>query len=107
LPSTALVRKGFGDSGLVPALISVLTSPNEDLLIHSATALSRMCYDNSKLQDQCVRCGAVPRLVSILFRFSERPLLEEACLLALCNLSGLGLSEEGGVSWERGVAMRP
>ncbi|KAK7918700.1 hypothetical protein WMY93_009984 [Mugilogobius chulae] len=102
-----LVRKGFSDSGLVQALISVLSSPDQDLLIHSATALSRMCYDNSRLQDQCLRCGAVPRLVSILFRFSERPLLEEACLLALCNLSGLGLSEEGGVAWERGVAMRP
>ena len=59
----------------------------------------------AKLQDQCVRCGAVPRLVSLLFRFPERPLLEEACLLALCNLSGLGLSE-GGVAWERGVSMR-
>ncbi|KAJ0016329.1 hypothetical protein NQD34_014619, partial [Periophthalmus magnuspinnatus] len=107
LANDPLVRKGFGDSGLVPALISVLSSPDQDLLIHSATALSRMCYDNTKLQDECVRCGAVPRLVSILFRFSERPLLEEACLRALCNLSGLGLSEEGGVSWERGVSMRP
>ncbi|XP_072291304.1 rap1 GTPase-GDP dissociation stimulator 1-A [Eucyclogobius newberryi] len=107
LANNSLVRKGFGDSGLVPALISVLSSPDQDLLIHSATALSRMCYDSSRLQDQCLRCGAVPRLVSILFRFSERPLLEEACLLALCNLSGLGLSEEVGVVWERGVAMRP
>lgn len=106
LANDSLVRKGFADSGLIPALLSVLSSPDQELLIQSATALSRMCYDNTKLQDQCVRCGAVPRLVSLLFRFPERPLLEEACLLALCNLSGLGLSE-GGVAWERGVSMRP
>ncbi|CAL1599559.1 unnamed protein product [Knipowitschia caucasica] len=107
LADHSLVRKGFLDSGLVPALISVLTSPDQDLLIHSATALGRMCRESTQLQDQCVRCGAVPRLVSILLRASERPLLEEACLLALCNLSGRDLSDEGGVAWERGVSVHP
>lgn len=33
--------------------------------------------------------------------------MEEACLLALCNLSGMGVSEEAGLLWERGVSVRP
>lgn len=101
-----VVRKGFSDSGLVPALLWVLSSPDQDLLIHTARAVSRMCTDNPTLQDLCLRGGAVPRLVSILFRFPERPLLEEACLLALCNLSGMVLCE-GDVVWERGMSVRP
>lgn len=42
----AVVRKGFGDAGLVTALLSVLTSPDQELLLHAARAISRISYDN-------------------------------------------------------------
>lgn len=48
LVSSAVVRKGFGDAGLVTALLSVLTSTNEELLIYAARAISRMSYDSCK-----------------------------------------------------------
>ncbi|CAM9188205.1 unnamed protein product, partial [Lampetra planeri] len=99
-----VVRRGFGDAGLVTALLSVLTSTDRELLAHAVQAISRMAYESSKLQDQLLRRGAVPRLVAILLRFSDREALEELCLQALCNLSGMGVAEEARVVWERGVS---
>lgn len=61
----------------------------------------------AKLQEVLLRHGAVPRLVAVLLRFPAEEPLEDACLLALCNLSGMGLAEEAGLLWERGVSARP
>lgn len=44
-----MIRKGFGDTGLVAALLSVLTSSDQELLFHAARAVSRMSYDSGKL----------------------------------------------------------
>ncbi|CAN9508703.1 unnamed protein product [Ophioblennius macclurei] len=107
LAKESVVRKGFSDAGLVTALLSVLTSKDQELLLHAARAISRMSYDSAKQQDQLLRRGAVPRLVAILLRFPERDDLEEACLQALCNLSGMTVAEEAGVAWERGASVRP
>ncbi|KAK9530128.1 hypothetical protein VZT92_011653 [Zoarces viviparus] len=107
LAKESVVRKYFGDAGLVTALLSVLTSPDQELLLHAARAISRMSYDSSKLQEQLLRRGAVPRLVAILLRFSDKEALEEVCLQALCNLSGMGVAEEAGMVWERGTSVRP
>ncbi|XP_054898466.1 rap1 GTPase-GDP dissociation stimulator 1 isoform X2 [Poeciliopsis prolifica] len=107
LAKESVVRKGFGDAGLVTALLSVLTSTNEELLIYAARAISRMSYDSSKQQQLLLRRGAVPRLVAILLRFPDKEALEEVCLTALCNLSGLAVAEEAGMIWERGVPVRP
>nr|XP_033468088.1 rap1 GTPase-GDP dissociation stimulator 1 [Epinephelus lanceolatus] len=107
LAKESVVRKGFGDAGLVTALLSVLTSPDQELLIHAVRAISRMSYDSSKLQEMLLRRGAVPRLVAILLRFPEKEALEEVCLQALCNLSGMGVAEEAGMVWERGTSVRP
>lgn len=46
---SAVIRKGFGDTGLVAALLSVLTSSDQELLFHAARAVSRMSYDSCKL----------------------------------------------------------
>lgn len=46
LGSSALLRGGFGDAGLVPAVLSVLTSTDEELLVCSARAVSRMSLDS-------------------------------------------------------------
>ncbi|XP_059181227.1 rap1 GTPase-GDP dissociation stimulator 1 [Centropristis striata] len=107
LARESVVCKGFGDAGLVTALLSVLTSPDQDLLLHAARAISRMSYDSSKLQEMLLRQGAVPRLVAILLRFPGKEALEEVCLQALCNLSGMGVAEEAGMVWERGASVRP
>ncbi|XP_054455367.1 rap1 GTPase-GDP dissociation stimulator 1 [Anoplopoma fimbria] len=107
LAKESVVRKGFGDAGLVTALLSVLTSPDQELLLHAARAISHMSYDSSRLQEQLLRRGAVPRLVAILLRFPDEEALEEVCLQALCNLSGMGVAEEAGMVWERGTSVRP
>ncbi len=62
---------------------------------------------SATLQEMLLRRGAVPRLVAILLRFPEKEVLEEACLQALCNLSGMGVAEEAGMVWERGASVRP
>ncbi|XP_037547106.1 rap1 GTPase-GDP dissociation stimulator 1 [Nematolebias whitei] len=107
LAKESVVRKGFGDAGLVTALLSVLTSSNEELLIYAAKTISHMSYDNPKQQELLLRRGAAPRLVAILLRFPDKQALEEVCLLALCNLSGMGVAEEAGMVWERGASVRP
>ncbi|KAM3591561.1 uncharacterized protein V6R79_003915 [Siganus canaliculatus] len=107
LAKESVVRKGFGDSGLVTALLSVLTSPDQELLVHAARAISRISYESSKLQELLLRRGAVPRLVAILLRFPGKEDLEDVCLQALCNLSGMGVAEEAGMVWERGSSVRP
>ncbi|KAG7222264.1 hypothetical protein INR49_027268 [Caranx melampygus] len=107
LAKESVVRKGFGDAGLVTALLSVLTSPDQELLLHAALAISRMSYDSSNQQELLLRRGAVPRLVAILIHFPDKEALEEVCLQALCNLSGMGVAEEAGMVWERGASVRP
>ncbi|KAL6094600.1 uncharacterized protein ACO6RY_15975 [Pungitius sinensis] len=108
LAKESVVRKGFGDAGLVPALLSVLTSPDQEVILHAARAISLMSYESSKLQELLLRRGAVPRLVNALLRFPGQEALEEVCLQALCNLSGMGVSEEAGLVWERAAAsVRP
>lgn len=44
--ASAVVRKGFGDAGLVAALLSVLTSSDEELLLHTARTVSRLSYES-------------------------------------------------------------
>ncbi|KAM9424792.1 rap1 GTPase-GDP dissociation stimulator 1-A [Pholidichthys leucotaenia] len=107
LAKESVVRKGFADAGLVTALLSVLTSTDQELLLHTASAISRMSYDSSKHQELLLRRGAVPRLVAILLQFPDKEELEEACLRALCNISGMSIAEEAGMLWQRGASVRP
>ncbi|XP_026034037.1 uncharacterized protein LOC113028188 isoform X1 [Astatotilapia calliptera] len=107
LARESVIRKGFGDTGLVAALLSVLTSSDQELLFHAARAVSRMSYDSAKLQQLLLRQGAVPRLVAILLQFPDKEALGDVCLQALCNISGMGLAEEAGRVWERGASVRP
>ncbi|XP_005725972.1 uncharacterized protein LOC102211355 isoform X2 [Pundamilia nyererei] len=107
LARESVIRKGFGDTGLVAALLSVLTSSDQELLFHAARAVSRMSYDSAKLQQLLLRQGAVPRLVAILLQFPDKEALGDVCLQALCNISGMGLAEEAGRVWKRGASVRP
>lgn len=45
---SAVVRKGFSDAGLVTALPSVLTGPDQELLLHAVKGISRTSYDSWK-----------------------------------------------------------
>ncbi|CAL8300966.1 unnamed protein product [Lota lota] len=106
LAKESVVSKGFGEAGLVSALLSVLTSMDQELLLHATQAISRLAYDSTTQQELLLLQGAVPRLVSILLRGPGGP-LEAACLRALCNLSNMGEAEEAGLLWEKGPALRP
>ncbi|XP_024913356.1 rap1 GTPase-GDP dissociation stimulator 1 isoform X2 [Cynoglossus semilaevis] len=107
LAKEPVVRRGFSDAGLITALLSVLISTDQELLFHAARAISRMSYDSFKQQELLLRQGVVPRLVAILLCFPEKEALEEVCLQALCNLGGMGVAEEAGMVWERGVSVKP
>lgn len=58
-------------------------------------------------QEQLLKQGVVPRLVSVLLRFPNNESLEGVCLLALCNIGDMGEAEEAGLVWERGVSLKP
>lgn len=77
------------------------------LLLSLFADIYQLFSPSAKLQELLLRHGAVPRLVAVLLRFPAEEPLEDACLLALCNLSGMGLAEEAGLIWEKGVSARP
>ncbi|XP_028332644.1 rap1 GTPase-GDP dissociation stimulator 1 [Gouania willdenowi] len=107
LAKESVVRKGFADAGLVTALVSVLISSDQELLVHAARAIARMSYDNTKQQKLLLRHGVISRLVDVLLRFPHNANLEEVCLQAICNSSGMRMSEEAGMAWEQGVSLKP
>lgn len=100
-----------------PLLSSFPALPSSTLYFHTdfdkissffrCKLLSASLSPSAKLQELLLRRGAVPRLVSVLLRFPDAEALEEVCLLALCNLSGMGVAEEAGMVWERGASVRP
>ncbi|XP_077358954.1 rap1 GTPase-GDP dissociation stimulator 1 [Festucalex cinctus] len=107
LAKESVIRKGFGDAGLVTALLSALTSADQDLLRHAVQAITRVSYDSCKHQQLLLRRGAVPRLVAVLLRFPGNETLEGVCLRALCNLSGMSIAEDANVAWERSAPTQP
>ncbi|XP_077595303.1 rap1 GTPase-GDP dissociation stimulator 1 isoform X1 [Stigmatopora nigra] len=141
LAKESVIRKGFGDAGLVTALLSVLTCGDQNLLRLAVQAIARVSHDSceypkekhthsstwhaysslntqvellftcllslGKHQQLLLRRGAVPRLVAVLLRFPCNEALEEVCLRALCNLSGMSVTEEAGMVWERGTPAQP
>ncbi|XP_057682382.1 rap1 GTPase-GDP dissociation stimulator 1 isoform X2 [Corythoichthys intestinalis] len=107
LAKESVIRKGFGDAGLVTALLSVLTCADQNLLRLAVQAIARVSYDSCKHQQLLLRRGAIPRLVAVLLRFPCNEALEEVCLRALCNLSGMSVTEEAGMVWERGTPAQP
>ncbi|XP_049419073.1 uncharacterized protein si:dkey-21e13.3 isoform X2 [Epinephelus fuscoguttatus] len=92
-------------SGILPILALSLRSRGP-LTVLTAKLVAELAKE-SKLQEMLLRRGAVPRLVAILLRFPEKEALEEVCLQALCNLSGMSVAEEAGMVWERGTSVRP
>ncbi|XP_064177108.1 rap1 GTPase-GDP dissociation stimulator 1 isoform X1 [Anguilla rostrata] len=88
------------EAGLGTALLSLLISTDQDLLLHTCRAIGRICYDNSLLQDQLIRNGAVPSLAAILQNYSQNEALVSACLFALCGLADMSEEDSSGLTWE-------
>lgn len=48
-----------------------------------------------------MRLGTIPKLVSVLLQYCENEALQSSCLLALCNLAGMGQEDGSTLVWER------
>ncbi|XP_036402625.1 rap1 GTPase-GDP dissociation stimulator 1 [Megalops cyprinoides] len=90
----ASVRERCIEAGLVNALLPLLNSSDQDLLLHTGRAIGRICFDNSPQQDRLVQNGVIPRLVAIMQEYPENDPLVNVCLLALCNLADMDSARE-------------
>ncbi|XP_075073252.1 rap1 GTPase-GDP dissociation stimulator 1-like isoform X1 [Mixophyes fleayi] len=87
-------RKPCIDAGLVMALVPLLQSSDQEMLLHSGRAIGRICYENHELQEQLVELGVLTSLVRILTDFPDNNTLVRVCLLALSNLADLESAKE-------------
>nr|XP_008114013.1 PREDICTED: rap1 GTPase-GDP dissociation stimulator 1 isoform X3 [Anolis carolinensis] len=77
------------DAGLVPILIPLLDSRDQEMLLHVGRAIGRICYDNNDLQEQLVRAEVISFLVRIMSDYPDNEPLVRVNLLALSNLADL------------------
>ncbi|XP_051958951.1 uncharacterized protein si:dkey-21e13.3 [Xyrauchen texanus] len=103
LARDAPVREQCFETGIVSALVTLLLSQDQDLLLHVSQAIARICYDSNLQQERFLRLGVVPRLVSVLLQHSRNEVLLSSCLLALCNLADMGEEDGSMLSWEEGA----
>uniref|UniRef100_A0ACB8F975 Uncharacterized protein n=1 Tax=Sphaerodactylus townsendi TaxID=933632 RepID=A0ACB8F975_9SAUR len=82
------------DAGLVPILVPLLDSTDQEMLLHVGRAIGRICYDNNELQEQLVAAGVITSLVRILSDYPENEALVRVNLLALSNLADLDSAKE-------------
>ncbi|XP_041124639.1 rap1 GTPase-GDP dissociation stimulator 1 isoform X2 [Polyodon spathula] len=94
LAKHADVREPCIEAGFVSALVPLLETSDQELLLHTGRAIGRICFDNSSQQEALVQCGVIPRLVGIMKQFPENDVLVNVCLLALCNLADLDSARE-------------
>ncbi|XP_072524036.1 rap1 GTPase-GDP dissociation stimulator 1 [Salminus brasiliensis] len=101
LAREAPVRDSCFETGIISALLTLLLSKDEDLLLHVSRAIGRICYDSNLQQERLLRLGAVPRLVAVLLQHLENNTLLSSCLLALCNLADMGEQDDSKFVWEK------
>nr|XP_008114011.1 PREDICTED: rap1 GTPase-GDP dissociation stimulator 1 isoform X1 [Anolis carolinensis] len=82
------------DAGLVPILIPLLDSRDQEMLLHVGRAIGRICYDNNDLQEQLVRAEVISFLVRIMSDYPDNEPLVRVNLLALSNLADLDAAKE-------------
>ncbi|XP_028650986.2 rap1 GTPase-GDP dissociation stimulator 1 [Erpetoichthys calabaricus] len=87
-------KKPCVDAGLISALIPLLESSDQELLLHAGRAIGRICFDNNVQQEALVSRGVISRLMGILQQYPENDPLVNVCLLALCNLADLDCAQE-------------
>ncbi|XP_040176651.1 rap1 GTPase-GDP dissociation stimulator 1-like isoform X1 [Rana temporaria] len=87
-------RKPCIEAGLVMALVPLLQSSDEEMLLHAGRAIGRICYENNELQEQLVGMDVINSLVRMLSNFPENDPLVRVGLLALSNLADLESAKE-------------
>ncbi|XP_032642232.1 rap1 GTPase-GDP dissociation stimulator 1-like [Chelonoidis abingdonii] len=88
------MKKPCIDAGLVLALVPLLESTDQEMLLHAGRAIGRICYENSDLQEQLVEAGVITSLVRILTDYPDSEPLVRVNLSALCNLANLEIAKE-------------
>ncbi|XP_051655733.1 rap1 GTPase-GDP dissociation stimulator 1-A-like [Manacus candei] len=88
------MKKPCIEAGLVPVLIPLLESRDQEMLLHTGRAIGRICYDNRDLQEELVKVGVIPSLARILTDYEESEPLVHVALLALYNLADLDTAKE-------------
>uniref|UniRef100_A0A8B9FKV8 Rap1 GTPase-GDP dissociation stimulator 1 n=1 Tax=Amazona collaria TaxID=241587 RepID=A0A8B9FKV8_9PSIT len=88
------MKKPCIEADLVPTLIPLLESTDQEMLLHAGRAIGRICYDNRKLQEELVKVGVITPLVRVLTDYPESDPLVHVDLLALCNLADLDTAKE-------------
>ncbi|GAA6104658.1 uncharacterized protein si:dkey-21e13.3 [Tachysurus ichikawai] len=101
LSREACFRDSCFETGIVSALLTLLLSENQELLLHASRAIGRICCDSYLQQDRLLRLGAVPRLLSVLLQYCENEALLSSCLLAVCNLAGMNEEDGSTLVWEK------
>ncbi|KAJ7405392.1 Rap1 GTPase-GDP dissociation stimulator 1 [Pitangus sulphuratus] len=88
------MKKPCIEADLVPVLIPLLESRDQEMLLHTGRAIGRICYNNRDLQEELVKVGVIPSLVRILTDYAESEPLVHVALLALYNLADLDSAKE-------------
>ncbi|KFQ55317.1 Rap1 GTPase-GDP dissociation stimulator 1, partial [Nestor notabilis] len=88
------MKKPCIEADLVPTLIPLLESTDQEMLLHAGRAIGRICYDNRELQEELVKVGVITPLVRVLTDYAESEPLVHVDLLALCNLADLDTAKE-------------
>ncbi|XP_042192742.1 rap1 GTPase-GDP dissociation stimulator 1-like [Callorhinchus milii] len=88
------VRQPCIDAQLVPALVLLLDSTEQEVLLHAGRAIGRICFENRELQEELVSMGVITSLVKIMSESSTNEALVNVCLLALGNLSDIEEAKE-------------
>ncbi|NXO03568.1 GDS1 protein, partial [Rhinopomastus cyanomelas] len=88
------MKKPCIEADLVPTLVPLLESTDQEMLLHAGRAIGRICYENRDLQEELVKVGVIPSLVRILTDYAESEPLVHVDLLALCNLAVLDTAKE-------------
>ncbi|CAH2301301.1 rap1 GTPase-GDP dissociation stimulator 1 isoform X4 [Pelobates cultripes] len=89
-----LIRIPCVDAGLIPPLVKLLNSKDQEVLLQTGRALGNICYDSHSLQAQLINMGVIPTLVKLLGVHSQNAALTEMCLVAFGNLAELESSKE-------------
>ncbi|CAI5774395.1 rap1 GTPase-GDP dissociation stimulator 1-like [Podarcis lilfordi] len=82
------------DAGLVPVLIPLLDSTDQEMLLHVGRAIGRICYDNNDLQEQLVGAEVITSLVRIMSDYPDNEPLVRVNLLALSNLADIDTAKQ-------------
>ncbi|KAL2078874.1 hypothetical protein ACEWY4_024618 [Coilia grayii] len=82
------------EAGLIPPLVQLLSSQDQEVLLQTGRALGNICYDSHSLQAQLISMGVIPTLVKLLGLHADNTPLTDMCLIAFGNLAELESSKE-------------